>query len=382
MSGEPRNTKVKFDINGFASNSDHFIHISMGITTSSDRHVSIWPFSRDARDDLTPFFLRTDATKIKTIEQASQAFVSLVDFIKEGSDLDDKATRQACSLLERIRGPFRSLFTDEQILFELVPTHDDSCSGFTESIVLLLTSSNAALVTMTWTFLDRIVNYTYHVTRFAFLETGFFCLLPQTFFEQEIHLSAQPHANLMTLVKDLLLCSFHDNPERLCEEKQLSMDAFQHIFMGQFVHPVKPFLDFICNNRHRIIDSACSWDFGNLMWKILETSPFLEPMTEFVLSSSIPLSFTDTLHSIETDLLTSFLLRSVVSGFRQWHEEYPAVQKRSLQIVAKLREEGISDEVELLARCSWYDDSEDCFVLLGAQLTHMLGGNAPFVLGE
>ncbi|KAK2957345.1 hypothetical protein BLNAU_7723 [Blattamonas nauphoetae] len=50
--------------------------------------------------------------------------MSLVDYVKKGFSLNDKGTQQACAL---------------------VPKPDGSCSGFTESIVPLITSSNEAL---------------------------------------------------------------------------------------------------------------------------------------------------------------------------------------------------------------------------------------------
>ncbi|KAK2942931.1 hypothetical protein BLNAU_22142 [Blattamonas nauphoetae] len=70
-------------------------------------------------------------------------------------------------------------------------------------------------------------------------------------------------------------------------------------------------------------------------------------MTLFVLSSSIALTYTECLDCYENGHLISNLLESVREGVRAWKREGPAVRKRGQQILAKLCEEGLSDEIEL-----------------------------------
>ncbi|KAK2953633.1 putative Dynein axonemal heavy chain 6 [Blattamonas nauphoetae] len=109
----------------------------------------------------SPIFLRTNPYTITTIEQASQVFLSLSGFIKEGNHLSKKASRQACTLLEEIA----RIFSADQIIIQLSPTSDGSCS---------------------------VAEKASYCSRFDMFETGLFQILPQSFYEQEIHILARP----------------------------------------------------------------------------------------------------------------------------------------------------------------------------------------------
>ncbi|KAK2947337.1 hypothetical protein BLNAU_17724 [Blattamonas nauphoetae] len=291
----------------------------MGTILNSIQHLSPWPFNRD---DI-PLFLRTQPRSFGTIKQASKLFLSLVDFVKAGNNLDHTATRQACALLQNIVPEFNQKYNAEQILFILVPIPDGSCSGFAESIVLLLTSSNKELVQATLPLLDRIVFVSSSSALFDFLETGFFNLLPLAFYEQEAHLCARSGM--------------------LCSNKLISLDTFHETYTKQFLRPIRPFLDFVCKNRRRINFDDNSPDFSAFLQTILKCSPFLEEMTQ----------------------------ENFYFGLNYQNSPIPT---RGKQIMAKLCEEGLSDEIELHFRTSddTYDQPE---VFLGMQLIALFGGN-------
>ncbi|KAK2962891.1 hypothetical protein BLNAU_1914 [Blattamonas nauphoetae] len=110
-------------------------------------------------------------------------------------------------------------------------------------------------------------------------------------------------------------------------------------------------------------DSADSSAFSSLFGRIVEQSSCLEEITLFVLSSSFALAFSDNLHFFETAKLTIILLRNEMKGVHAWKNIGPAFQKRGQPILAKLRDEGLTDKIELDFRCDCFDDSEhrsDC----------------------
>ncbi|KAK2959857.1 hypothetical protein BLNAU_5054 [Blattamonas nauphoetae] len=146
----------------------------MGNNTNSEKHPPIRSFTRDFNSDMTPLFVKTVPSNIRTIEQASQLYSSLVDFVKEGKNLDHIATRQACGLLKNIDCQFKT----NKTLFELASAPDDTCSGFTESIIPLLTSSNEEIVTSALSFLNQALFHASPEVHFDFLRAGFFELLP------------------------------------------------------------------------------------------------------------------------------------------------------------------------------------------------------------
>ncbi|KAK2959025.1 hypothetical protein BLNAU_6041 [Blattamonas nauphoetae] len=109
---------------------------------------------------------------------------------------------------------------------------------------------------------------------------------------------------------------------------------------------------------------------------IVEYSPLLDETTQFVLSSSFALTFTASLVSFETAELTLDLLRSVEFGFRSWQKDDPAVRRRGQQILTKLGDEGLSDELELHFQSYGFDSISHYHIVLGARAMTQLGGNA------
>ncbi|KAK2950645.1 hypothetical protein BLNAU_14451 [Blattamonas nauphoetae] len=344
----------------------------MESNTLSNQCLPISSFNRDVK----PLFPRIEPDTIETVKQASLPFSSLVDFIKKGNILNSKGTEQACGLLQRIV----SVCSVKQILFVLIPTPDHSCSGFTQSIVPLLTSSNEELVKASLSLLQTVaINFSVPTTCFDILATGLLTLLPQSFYKQEIHLFAQHRMYLMRIVISFMSCVSPSSTRVIFQNRQVSADSFKPIFIDNFLHPIQPFLEFISRNRRRITDSGDSHHFSQLLGSLIEYAPFLEEMTQFVLSSSLLMTWTDSLHFIETDVLTSDLLWFLKDGFLTWKMNAPAVQQRGQQILSKLRAEGLSDEIELHVRCTRFDFSEMWYVFLGAQLIHYLDANAPYL---
>ncbi|KAK2954488.1 hypothetical protein BLNAU_10508 [Blattamonas nauphoetae] len=286
----------------------------MGITPSSDQHRSIHPFTRVK----TPLFLGTDPADIRTVPQASQLFLSLVDYVEKGNILDDTATRHACSLLERLTPDERGTIAPRQILIHLAPTPDGSCSGFTKSIVTLLTSSNEELIKSSLALQGQVVSNIDHAFRFDFIQTGFFLLLPKSFFEREIHLTTHPSLHMVKTVHALFFCSHPLHSGMICRERHILMATFQKTYIDN-----------------------------------------------------------DSLHLLETVDLASSLLLDVVNVKTTLQKDDAAVQKRRQQILVKLHEEGFSDECELHFRCHGFDqEHHDIFV--GVFLIAKFGGNARF----
>ncbi|KAK2950615.1 hypothetical protein BLNAU_14421 [Blattamonas nauphoetae] len=343
----------------------------METNSSSNHSRSIDPFNRDA----TPLFLRIEPDRIETVAQSSEPFLSLVDFIKEGNNLDDKATEQACVLLKRVALQMKDRASAERILFGLVPTRDGSCSRFTESIIPLLTSPNKELVKATLSFLDRLVLCSAtSATRFDILEKGFFTLLPQSFYEQDIHLLANPELSLISIVR-AFMNFLHAHPKMsVCKERHISLDTFDQTFKHNFLHPIQPFLDFVYTNRRCIVDSKDSENFAELLGDFFYFSKFVDELSQFVVTSSFAVAVTDTLIFFETNKLTRILLQNLIDSVKNWklanelnrsRDRRSDVRMREHPGLAKLRDEGVEDEMEAFLRRRVWEPFMDCFISTG-----------------
>ncbi|KAK2948133.1 hypothetical protein BLNAU_16933 [Blattamonas nauphoetae] len=112
----------------------------------------------------------------------------------------------------------------------------------------------------------------------------------------------------------------------------------------------------------------------------MEFSPLLEGMTQFVLLSSFALTCTDCLQIFEKDETLGHLLRGVVRDAHvEWEKEYPAAEKRKQQIMVKMEEEGLLDEIELHFQCRNMNRIQHSYVSLVSTQIHYLGQNAPYL---
>ncbi|KAK2959020.1 hypothetical protein BLNAU_6036 [Blattamonas nauphoetae] len=317
---------------------------------------SLWPFNRER----TPLFLRIDPRKLFSIHEISPAYLSLVDFIKNGNKLGFIATNQACALLKQINPKFRGRINVNNILFDLVPTPDGSCSGFADSLLLFLASPNAKLVQSTLSFLNDFV-FLLEPAHFHFIDSGFFALLPQSFYENDIHLVAQPRFFLIETTSRLIALSGQSYSAVICEQRQMTMNSYQQTFIDKFFHPIEPFLEFVCRNRRRIKNSALSHPFTWMFFHLLASAAEMEEITQFVLSSSAPLAIVDSLFLFDSNKWIKDLLAALKALPVRHLDEDPTVLKREKQIMTKLHAEGLFDVIELFIHVSWWLEPDNSF---------------------
>ncbi|KAK2958316.1 hypothetical protein BLNAU_6803 [Blattamonas nauphoetae] len=346
--------------------------------SNSTQHHTNYSINSDPLRDPPPLFQTIEPKTIRTISKASELFISLVDFIKEGNHLDENATWQACTLLRNITPKAHNSITPDKLLHDLVWSWWPPYYTLAESIVVLLTSSNEELANASLRILYIIAIKCNACSCFDFIDSGFFTFLPRAFYEQEMHLVAQPALYLMTIVNCFLFCASSTDSREICEHRRISMDAFERTFLDKFFHPVRPFLEFTCQNRRRCNDYLYCPNLSKLIGTIIEFSPFIEEMTQFVLSSSVAFAFTDTLVFLKTRSLIQTLFAKILDGHTQWQKSNPTVQKRGQQIVEKLCVEGLSDELDQLCHFRYTTDLGRLFISSGACLIDHLGGNIPF----
>ncbi|KAK2948357.1 hypothetical protein BLNAU_16703 [Blattamonas nauphoetae] len=312
------------------------------------------------------------------MDHLAQPFMSLVDFVREGNNLNDQATEDACTLMNRLLYSCGNSSSAELILFELVPSPDGSCSGFTESILPLLTSSNMRLVKTTLRLLERVVHSSSLDTRFSIIETGFFQRIPITFYEHDMHLVAPSTLHLMNIVVWILIASDSGKFERICRNRHISMEFVHEIYIINFFHPIESFLEFAFHNRRRVVEESGHTDFSSLLGILLQFTPFMDQMTQFMVSSSFALTYTDFLHFWESDNPTRQLLQNVVTAISAWKMEDAVVRKRGQQILIKMCEEGFEDEMELPFTFSGLTFRGSRIASVRVWVISEMGGNAPF----
>ncbi|KAK2943897.1 hypothetical protein BLNAU_21200 [Blattamonas nauphoetae] len=155
-----------------------------------------------------------------------------------------------------------------------------------------------------------------------------------------MHLLPHPDLDLMRIGHCYLCGSRPDFTQELRRNRQHPKASLLHIFINKVLRHINPFLEDKYKHRRRIPESE----------KVIVSQRFSERFSNYRFAGRDD--------------------ARVVNGLRCWWKGCPAVQKRRQQIVAKLREEGVSDEIELNNRSSSYDFHEDRDVFLSAWVIH------------
>ncbi|KAK2944700.1 hypothetical protein BLNAU_20393 [Blattamonas nauphoetae] len=339
--------------------------------------------SHDFQKDQSPFcpqFPSTNPWSIQTFFAASSYFRSIVSFVKAGNVLTDSAIKQACSFLGKRLSQSPDTSIQGDILHQLVPSPDGSCRGFVEHIIPLLTCNNQKIVNATLTLVTHVIPFALISERFDFVATGIFEQLPQSFYENEIHLIPQTDLYLNMIISTCLECSSPRYWKGITRKKSFSVETVFHTIFTQLVMPLKPYLTYLCRHKRQIEDSHDSTQFAYMLGTLLSITPFYEPTTQFVRDSPISLTFTSCFEHFETKLLRSTIISELVEGIDLWVHADRAVQQRGKLIQDALREEGLFDEL----------DSSFLLIKRNLMMTHdyficsrviaMMGGNIRFVV--
>ncbi|KAK2957974.1 hypothetical protein BLNAU_7150 [Blattamonas nauphoetae] len=309
---------------------------------------------------------------LSDINQASSVFLSFTEFISKGGVLDDAGTERMCQFLKRITVKSGSTFNSEQILHELVPTPDGSCEGFSQRMVPLLTCLNTKIVLSVLHFFVSTLVPNVPLRKYQFIETRFFTRLPQPFLENDVHLTSQHDSSFMTLVRRCLECASPTSVADLFFWKQVTPSIIRQTVFDSVVKPLRPFWTFVCQNWQRITDHQIMDDYPHLLGALIQISPFHEETAQFVLSSQICETSMSCLGYFELSNFGYILVNEIICGMENWNKEDQAVRQRGQTILVKMKEEGLTDLLELQIRLRLTRTN------IAAQLIHMLGGNCPF----
>ncbi|KAK2963990.1 hypothetical protein BLNAU_1071 [Blattamonas nauphoetae] len=324
-------------------------------------------------------FLDIDLDSIDTLDKASSFLLSLVASIQDGSALDNTAAHNALIFFRILKPHRNSLFTSEQLLFELVSTPDKSGQGFITQMIPLLTCHNPEIVMSALELVYSITNNLPITQRLKVTEAGFFTLLPTTFFEQMIHLTLPSELYLIRIVFWSLLLGTPVLTSRVCESTDLTASMIHQTLYDSLIVPLEGFFHFLCRNRYEIKDETDSYYIAWVIGLLPRIAPYHAQTTQAVQRSSMSLAFCSGLSFFTTNFLKECFLNELRDGIRSWSKAETDVRNRSKVILRRLNEEGLSDTLEQHIQTQGFDDNNDMDIFTAALSIHLLGGNIPYI---
>ncbi|KAK2960089.1 hypothetical protein BLNAU_4972 [Blattamonas nauphoetae] len=251
-------------------------------------------------------FLNFDVNSDLSFDDESGIYCSLVALVKAEYMFDDVLQDRAAQFL-KILEPFFDEQLAAQLVTDLVPSSVGSPSGFSESILTLLSSPHSTLVEATMI-----------IRSLLYLATPYY-------------------------VRNLSITSTLDKNNH---RKMI----FQKVLL-----PSSPLVTFLISNRQVLHGFL----FRSIMWLLsthLEICPYHRPTLEYVFASPISMTFSNCLSFFEDDGDLWNTLNNTNRSLQYWKEEDPEVVLSGKRIVQALFSEGFEDTLEQMMM---YDKNGD-----------------------
>ncbi|KAK2963721.1 hypothetical protein BLNAU_1287 [Blattamonas nauphoetae] len=263
------------------------------------------------------------------------------------------------------------------IIFELVPTKDKTCEGFIEQMIPLLSCSNEQILHSSLDLLHGTLTRCLPSVLFGIIETGLFSRLPQTFFERKLHLLDEWKHTLVHTLHHCLQNSLPSNAMAIAMNRNIETETIQQTFFDKLIQPISPFLTFVTRHRVSMTNTDTSIYLAWLFVRLLHTASFHDPTTQFVLASPLSLFLTSSFDLFETDFFVGSFLTHLKERVAVWEYCGSGIQRRGRAIVGKLKEEGLSDELDVRfgAFVKGFGSTKN---FVAANVVSILGGNLPF----
>ncbi|KAK2952983.1 hypothetical protein BLNAU_11972 [Blattamonas nauphoetae] len=324
--------------------------------------------------DCSPF-LNWDESRPETDDERAFVFRSLVATVNEYPPLDVSLEAKAVKLLESV-DPLNPEAADA-FLCSLGRTTDESLTNFVQSIVVLLSSPNQAIINASMEMLETLILISSNRFHLALVKAD---LLPQ------IVISLNPqslsfaeaediHIYLLKIISWTIWLSTPNGLANMEIEDENEQQAVHETVLKQVVAPSEQYIWHLCMNRFSIVDGDQSWNFMILLTRLLEISPYHQPTMEIVLHMPVILTIPSCLTFFDFDEAIYWFLREMNTFQGRWKEEGRKVREMGQRVTRMLRMEGFEDVIEEKLQ----NDQKKCYgewiVDKSIELTNFLGMN-------
>ncbi|KAK2959116.1 hypothetical protein BLNAU_5911 [Blattamonas nauphoetae] len=318
---------------------------SFSNSTSPDLSSSHLPFSVDCSS-----FLNWNEQNNPSDSEKAAIFRSLVATVKSQPALDVSLEVKAVKFLESVHPK------DEESAYAIVASSglfpDEYSTNFIQCIVVLVSSASHAIIATTMEMLNRLILTSSVQVRLALVKAN---LIPQLVASlHPLSVSSPDYAHIHTgLIRSIINSFWLTTPDCLeqlgiedsDEEQAVHEIVFQHV-----VAPSEKYIWHLCVNRYSIIDRRQSWNFMEMLARLLPRCSYHQPSMDCVFRLPVFLTIPSYLAFFEWNDLTEFFL-FLLNNF-QWNWNGPRREEQQMwkTVHQMLRMEGIEDVIEAKLR--------------------------------
>ncbi|KAK2950555.1 hypothetical protein BLNAU_14549 [Blattamonas nauphoetae] len=261
-------------------------------------------------------------------------FQSLATLVKEEFPFDDALVEKAVAFLKAI-SPYDRLFRADDLLFGLVPEHDDPVVGFVGALWPLVASS-----------VHRIVESCATANTMKMLNCGVISGILNIL---QPHTVSLPLGEILLIdVVKMLSSPFSNtgrNPSCLNEADAAKYAQMNEILFERVIVPSDAFIRHLCSNRFFISGRESMRSLLNLFYHLTVMCAFHPSTCTFVVSLPIALTMTSLSSFLDSNFVTRFF-NDFLLILREWRVAGPRHFGKGKTFIRALNSEGFGDELD------------------------------------
>ncbi|KAK2959575.1 hypothetical protein BLNAU_5353 [Blattamonas nauphoetae] len=293
----------------------------------------------------SPFLIWSE-DQPETVDEKAVVFQSLVATVKYQPAFDASLEAKAVKFLESVNQDDEE--SADPLFTSLERTTDDSSSGFVQSIVVLISSTNCVIKTAAMKMFRNLIwrcsaGVLYTLVKAALIPQliTFLNLLSLSFVEAEdIHTCL-----FLSICKSLWLAT-PDGLRQLRIEDDKKQQTIHETVLKQVLLPSEKYICHLCMIRFSIVNGDQSWNFLDLLAHLLELFRYHQPTMEFVLRMPLFFTIPSCLSFFEDDRSIWYFLYLMNSTQWEWNKKGGDVRQIWKKVLRMLRMEGIEDVIE------------------------------------
>ncbi|KAK2954441.1 hypothetical protein BLNAU_10609 [Blattamonas nauphoetae] len=276
--------------------------------------------------------------------ETTKDFLDLCQRTQDSIPLNALSIRRDINFLESLIPSSPSSEVSFTILHDLVPTKNRNCEGFVNSIIKLFSSQNLQLLSVVLRFAERTISFASLSDTLDIIECGFFELLPRSFLQMDMHMP--PNGHLLNILLHCTSLTQYQAVVSIRTNKAISTDTAKEILLERVFKPMTPFLNFICTKRSLLCNIYAIPPPTPFPFFFVSVAAEHEQTKDFIFSLPILACVTSLFALYESDY-THELIRGQLKGKDEdWRNSHSKKGVRCQEILRRLKEEGIEDEIE------------------------------------
>ncbi|KAK2950915.1 hypothetical protein BLNAU_14105 [Blattamonas nauphoetae] len=278
------------------------------------------------------------------LQQASNAFLSLVNFVKEGKVFTEENLQLACDMLDFLEPTPRHKFDANQVLLKFVPSKNGTPSAFLDEFVILFTSPEQRLIEAALSFIGETIRESNDTLRFQILQS---CITSKVYavVHRLNYQLFQPrlYQTLLKIPASCLSLASCRTQQSLGVVDFEMKEGIRHVVFEQIVLACTPYLSYLSSVWPTIRDDRTVHWLLTTTRKMIHIAPFHIPTTLFVRSTPVFAISMILLDRTQNEHTMLGFAAGIAPMFSDWRKEHPSVCRRGEIIVRWMNEEGFDD---------------------------------------